>query len=144
MGFLLLFHSVKRYKKGISDKFVDVLSRLIVCITTFLKHHFVLHESYAQKNTQFQDVYSCLSQRNQVEDLFTICIIIYCIILVRRLLLLIVTCTRPNSSLNDSKSYIKQCKNNLKRTKASTQKGMTRIMEITSSNVVINGLRLER
>ena len=49
MGFLLLCHSVKRYKKGISDKFVEVLSRPIVCITIFLKHHFVLHESYVQK-----------------------------------------------------------------------------------------------
>ena len=69
MGFLLLFHLVKRYKKGISDKFVDVLSRPIICITTFLEHHFVLHESYVQKNTYFQDVYSSLSQRNQVEEL---------------------------------------------------------------------------
>lgn len=46
MGFLKQFHLVKRYKKGISDKFVDVLSKPIVCKTTFLKHHFVLHESY--------------------------------------------------------------------------------------------------
>ena len=46
MGFLKKFHLVRRYKKGISDKFVDVLSKPIVCITTFLKHHFVLHESY--------------------------------------------------------------------------------------------------
>lgn len=68
VGFLLLFHSVKRYKKGISDMFVDVLSRPIVCITTFLKHHFVLHESYVQKNTYFQYVHSSLSQRNQVEE----------------------------------------------------------------------------
>lgn len=68
MGFILLFHSVKRYKKGISNKFVDVLSRPIVCMTTFLKHHFVLHESYVQKNTYFQDVHSSLSQRNQVEE----------------------------------------------------------------------------
>ena len=64
MGFLLLFHTVK----GISDKFVDVLSRLIVRITTFLKHHFVLHESYVQQNIYFQDVHSSLSQRNQVEE----------------------------------------------------------------------------
>ena len=70
MGFILLFHSVKRYKKGISDKFFDVLSRPIVYITTFLKHYFVLHESYVQKNTYFQDVYSSLSQRNQVEENF--------------------------------------------------------------------------
>lgn len=68
MGFLLLLHLVKMYKKGISDKFVHVLSRSIVCITTFLKHHFVLHESYLQQNTYFQDVYSSLSQRNQVEE----------------------------------------------------------------------------
>ena len=60
------------------------------------------------------------------------------------MLLLIVTWTRPRSSLNNSKWYIKQCKNNLKRLKASTQKGTTRIVEITSSNSVISGSRLER
>ena len=58
----------QRYKKGISEKFVYVLSRPIVCITTFLKHHFVLHESYVHKNTYFQDVHSRSSQRNQVEE----------------------------------------------------------------------------
>ncbi len=68
MSFLLLFHSVKRYKKGIRENFVDVLSRPIVCITIFLKHHFVLHESYVKQNTYFQDVHSSLSQRNQVEE----------------------------------------------------------------------------
>ena len=68
MAFLLLFHSIKRYKKGIHDKFVDVLSRPIVCITYFVKHLFVLHESYVEKNTYFQDVHSSLSQRNQVEE----------------------------------------------------------------------------
>ena len=40
----------------------------MVCITTFLKHHFVSHESYVHKNTYFQDVHSSLSQRNQVEE----------------------------------------------------------------------------
>jgi len=68
MGFLLLFHSIKNYRKGISDKYVDVLSRPMICITTFFKHHFVLHESYVHKNTYFQDVHSSLSQRNQVEE----------------------------------------------------------------------------
>ena len=68
MGFLLLFHLVKRNKKGISDKFVDVLSRPISCVTTYLKRHFVLHESYDKKNTYCQDVHSRLSQGNQVEE----------------------------------------------------------------------------
>jgi len=46
MGFILLSHLVKRNKKGISDNFVDMLSMDIICVTNFLKHHFVWHEIY--------------------------------------------------------------------------------------------------
>jgi len=46
-----------------------MLSRPIVCITTSLKHHFVLHESHDKQNTYFQDVHSIPSQRNQVEEI---------------------------------------------------------------------------
>ena len=60
-----------RYKKGIYNKVVDMLSRPIISATTLLKHNFVLHESYMEKyalDNDFLDVYASLSQGNQVEE----------------------------------------------------------------------------
>ena len=72
MGFLQQFHLVIRYKKGIYNKFVDILSWPIVSATTLLKHNSVLHESYIEQyalDNDFQDVYASLSQGNQVKEL---------------------------------------------------------------------------
>ena len=72
MGFLQQFHLVIRYKKGIYNKVVDMLYRLIISATTLLKHNFVLHESFIEQyalDNDFQDVYASLSRGNQVEEL---------------------------------------------------------------------------
>ena len=72
MGFLQKFHFVVRYKKGIYNKVVDMISRHIVSETNLLKHNYVLHESYVDQyafDNDFQDVYASLSQGNQVEEL---------------------------------------------------------------------------
>ena len=64
MGFLQQFHLVIRYKKGIHNKVVDMLSKPIINTSTIFNHNSVLHESdieqYAQ-NLYFKDVYANLS-----------------------------------------------------------------------------------
>ena len=70
MGVRQQFHLVKMYKRGISDKFVDMTSRHAICVTILLKYHFFLHESYVQQYSYFQDVHSSLSQVNQVVEFF--------------------------------------------------------------------------
>src|ERR1700729_1582255 len=64
MGFLQQFHLVMRYKKGIHNKVVDMLSRPIIN-ASILKHNSMLHESYIEQYAQdidFKDVYVTLSQ----------------------------------------------------------------------------------
>ena len=71
MGFLQRFHLVIRYKKGIHNKVVDMLSRPIRNASTILKHNSVMHESYIEQYAQdvyFKDVYRTLSHGKQVED----------------------------------------------------------------------------
>jgi len=48
MGFLQKICLVIKYKKGIYNKVVDILSRPIVSEATLLKHNYVLHESYIE------------------------------------------------------------------------------------------------
>ena len=72
MGFLQQFHLVIRYKKGIYNKVVDILSRPIINSTIILKHNSIMHESYTEQyanDSDFQDVYESLSQGNQNEEL---------------------------------------------------------------------------
>ena len=72
MGFLQQFHLVIRYKKGIYNRVVDMLSRPVVNVTILLKNNYVLPESYVEQYTldaDFQEVYSKLSQGHQVEEL---------------------------------------------------------------------------
>ena len=72
MGFRQQFHFVDKYKKGIYNKVVNMLSRPIVSATTLLRHNSVLHESYIEQyalDNDFQDVYASLNQGNQVEEL---------------------------------------------------------------------------
>ena len=71
MGFLQQFHLVIRYKKGISNKFVDMLSRPIISATTLLKNDSIVHESYIEQyasNVDFKDMYANLSEGNHVEE----------------------------------------------------------------------------
>ena len=71
MGFLQQFHLVIRYKKGIHNKVVDMLSRPIINASTILKHNSVVHESYIEQYAQdidFKDVYVALSNGKKVEE----------------------------------------------------------------------------
>jgi hypothetical protein len=49
MGFLQQFHLVIRYKKGIYNKVVDMLSRPVVNVAILLKNNSVLPESYVEQ-----------------------------------------------------------------------------------------------
>ena len=72
MGFLQQFHLVIRYKKGIYNKVVDMLSRPIISASIILKHNSILHESYVEKyvlDDDFKDLYATLNQGNQEEEL---------------------------------------------------------------------------
>ena len=71
MSFLQQFHLVIRYKKGIFNKFVDMISRPIISASTLLKKYSIVHESYIEQyahDIDFQDVYASLSEGNQVEE----------------------------------------------------------------------------
>jgi hypothetical protein len=48
-GFLQQFHLVIKYNKGIHNKVVDMLSRLVINASTILKHNPLAHESYAEQ-----------------------------------------------------------------------------------------------
>jgi len=61
-----------RYKNGIYNRVVDMLSRTIVIASIILKHNFVFYESYIEQyvnNSDIQEVYASLSQGNQIEEL---------------------------------------------------------------------------
>jgi hypothetical protein len=70
MGFLQQFHFVIKYKKGISNKVVDILSRPMVNASTILKHNSLSHESFVEKyarDDEFKYVYETLTHGNQNE-----------------------------------------------------------------------------
>jgi len=72
MGFLQQFHLVIRYKKGIFNKVVDMLSRPIVSASVILKQSHIMHESYVEQyalDTNFKEVYETLCHSNHVEEL---------------------------------------------------------------------------
>jgi hypothetical protein len=72
MGFLQQFHLVIRYKKGIHNKVVDMLSRPPSTIATILKHNSITHESYIEQYVEdkdFKEVYATLSNGKRAEEL---------------------------------------------------------------------------
>jgi hypothetical protein len=72
MGFLQQFHLVIRYKKGIFNKVVDMLSRPIVSASVILKQSPIMHESYVEQyalDVDFKEVYETLCHSNHVEEL---------------------------------------------------------------------------
>jgi hypothetical protein len=72
MGFLQQFHLVIRYKKGIYNKVVDMLSRPIISASVILKHSPIMHESYVEQyalDADFKEVYATLCHSNHVEEL---------------------------------------------------------------------------
>jgi hypothetical protein len=72
MGFLQKFHLVIRYKKGIYNKVVDMLSRPIISALVILKHSPIMHASYVEQyalDADFKEVYATLCHSNHVEEL---------------------------------------------------------------------------
>jgi hypothetical protein len=72
MGFLQQFHLVIRYKKGIQNKVVDMLSRPFVNASIVLQHSSLSHESYIEqyaRDEDFKDVYETLIHGTKVEEL---------------------------------------------------------------------------
>jgi hypothetical protein len=71
-GFLQQLHLVIRYKKGIYNKVVDMLSRPIISAAVILKHSPIMHESYVEQyalDADFKEVYATLCHSNHVEEL---------------------------------------------------------------------------
>jgi hypothetical protein len=72
MGFLQQFHLVIRYKKGIFNKVIDMISMPIVSASIILKQSPIMHESYVEQyalDADFKEVYETLCQSNHVEEL---------------------------------------------------------------------------
>jgi hypothetical protein len=72
MGFLQQFHLVIKYKKGVFNKVVDMLSRPIVSASVILKKSPIMHESYVEQyalDADFKDVYETLCYSNHVKEL---------------------------------------------------------------------------
>jgi hypothetical protein len=72
MGFLQQFHLVIRYKKGIYNKVVDMLSRPIVSASIILKHNSTMHKIYVEQyalDVAFKEVYATMCHSNQFEEL---------------------------------------------------------------------------
>ena len=70
MGFLLQFHLVIKYKKGIHIKVVDMLSRPPTNALIILQNSPLAHDSYNEQYTQdeyFKDVYEYLMNGTQNE-----------------------------------------------------------------------------
>jgi hypothetical protein len=64
MVFLQPFHLVIRYKKGIYNKIVDILSRPIVSASVILKNNSSIKESYAEQyalDVDFKEVHETVS-----------------------------------------------------------------------------------
>ena len=69
MGFLQQFHLVIKYKKGTSNKVVDMLSRHPI----ILKNASLSHESYIEQyatDDDFKEIYEKLTNGTHVEDYY--------------------------------------------------------------------------
>ena len=71
MGFLQQFHLVIKYKKGTSNKVVDMLSRPPIVASIVLKNASLSHDSYVEQYATDEDVknvYEKLTHGAQVEN----------------------------------------------------------------------------
>jgi hypothetical protein len=71
MGFLQQFHLVIKYKKGINNKVVDMLSRPFISASIVLKNASLSHDSYVEQyvtNEDFKHVYEKLTHSAHVEN----------------------------------------------------------------------------
>jgi hypothetical protein len=73
MGFLQKFHLVIKYKKGTSNKVVDMLSRPPIVASIILKNTSLSHDRYVEKyviDEDFKEVYEKITHGAQVENNF--------------------------------------------------------------------------
>jgi hypothetical protein len=71
MCFLQQFHLVIKYKKGTSNKVVDILSRPPIVSSIILKNTSLYHDSYIEQyvvDEDFKEVYEKLTHGAQVEN----------------------------------------------------------------------------
>jgi hypothetical protein len=71
MGFLQKFHLVIKYKKGTSNKVVDMLSRPPIVASIILKNTSLSHDSYVEQyaiDEDFKEVYEKLTHGAHVEN----------------------------------------------------------------------------
>ena len=71
MGFLQQFHLVIKYKKGTSNKVVDILSRPPIVAFMILKNASLSHDSYIEQyiiNEYLKEVYTKLTLGVHVEN----------------------------------------------------------------------------
>jgi hypothetical protein len=73
MGFLQQFHLVIKYKKGTSNKVVDMLSRPPIVASIILKNTSLYHDSYVEQyaiDEYCKEVYEKLTHGAQVENYY--------------------------------------------------------------------------
>jgi len=71
MGFLQQFHWVIKYKKGTSNKVVDMLSRPPITAFVILHNASLSFESYAEQyanDDDFKEIYAKLTHGSQVDN----------------------------------------------------------------------------
>jgi hypothetical protein len=69
MGFLQQFHLVIKYKKGTSNKVVDMLSRPPIVASIILKNYSLSRDSYVEQyaiDEDFKEVYENITHGAQV------------------------------------------------------------------------------
>jgi hypothetical protein len=73
MGFLQQFHLVIKYKKGTSNKVVDMRYRHPIVVSIILNNTSLSHDSYVEQyaiDEDFKEVYEKLNHGAQVENYF--------------------------------------------------------------------------
>jgi hypothetical protein len=71
MGFLQQFHLVIKYKKGTSNKVVDMFSRPHIDASIIFKNASLSHDSYVEQyanDEDFKEIYEKLTHGAQVEN----------------------------------------------------------------------------
>ena len=72
MVFLHQFHLVIKYKKGVTNKVADMLSRPYLNASVTLQDSSLKHESYIEQyctDADFKDIYESLTHGSQVEEI---------------------------------------------------------------------------
>jgi hypothetical protein len=71
MGFIQQFHLVIKYKKGTSNKVIDMISRPPIVASIILKNASLSHDSYVEQyivDRDIKEVYEKITHGAQVEN----------------------------------------------------------------------------